>query len=135
MKDVCAKTSLGEKSFLVAETELGLPGHTLLGERLAERWGLPVVIRKTIRYHHRDVEAMESIYPNMKPTIMLVSIANIVVKRLLLGVSGDSLKPDYPRNYCKALGLTEALLNEIETQMPAEMDRADAFLAASRSMS
>lgn len=119
------------KSFLDAELALGLPGHTILGERLAERWQLPVVIRKSIRYHHRDIETMESLYPAMKPTIMITSLANIMAKRLELGDSGDFEKPEYLKNYLKSLHIDENVLREIEERMPDEMDRASAFLSAS----
>ena len=133
LKAVCDKANLEGKSFLEAETELGLPGHTVLGERLAERWQLPVVIRKTIRYHHRDIEPLESIYANMKPTIMVVTLANALVKKLKLGFSGDTSQPAYPMNYLKALNLNEAILAEVEVQMPTEMDRIQGFLSASMS--
>ncbi len=131
MKAVVEKANLENKSFLTAETELGLPGHTLLGERLAERWQLPVVIRKTIRYHHRDISDMESIYPNLKPAIMIASTANVLVKRLNLGTSGDQLKPEYLASYLKALNLDEAVIKEIEEAMPQEMERVNGFLSAS----
>lgn len=132
MKAVVDKATLENKSFLAAETELGLPGHTILGERLAERWQLPVVIRKTIRYHHRDIENMESIYPQMKPTIMVATLANVMAKRLSLGYAGDHEKPEYPANYLRALNLSEATLTEVEAAMAQEMDRANAFLSSAR---
>ncbi len=89
LKNVVEKSAQENISFLDAESALGLPGHTVLGERLAEQWKLPVVIRKTIRYHHKDIENMESIYPQMKPVIMMATIANVLSKRLQLGFSGD----------------------------------------------
>lgn len=120
-------------SFLEAESKLGLPGHPVLGELLAERWGLPVVIRKTIRFHHRDIEPLESVYANMKPTIMLASLGNTLSKRHSLGQSGDHLKPAYPENYLKAVGISAAMIEEAELSMTQEMDRAEAFLSAARS--
>jgi len=118
-------------SLLEAESELGLPGHTVLGERLAEKWQLPVVIRKVIRFHHRDIEPLQSIYPQMRPMIMITTLANVLAKRLELGKSGDQLKPDYPQNYLKALSLTVEALAEVEKKMETEMDRAQGFLSAS----
>lgn len=131
LRAVVEKATAENKSFLAAETELGLPGHTLLGERLAERWQLPVVIRKTIRYHHRDITEMESIFPNMKPTVMVATLGNILAKKLELGLSGDLVKPEYLESYLKALNLSEALLQEVEALMPQEMERAEGFLTAS----
>jgi len=118
-------------SFLQAETDLGLPGHTIMGERLAEHWKLPLVIRKTIRYHHRDIEPLESVYAEMKPVIMVVTLANTLAKRLELGASGDQLKPEYPPNYLKALNINFETITELEENMNTEMDRADAFLSVS----
>jgi putative nucleotidyltransferase with HDIG domain len=129
-KAVIEKTTMENKTFLEAETELGLPGHTILGERLAERWQLPVVIRKTIRYHHRDIEPMTSVYASMKPTIMTATIGNLIAKRFSLGESGDNAKPEYPANYLRILNITPDILKEIEDKMPDEMDRAQAFLNA-----
>jgi HD-like signal output (HDOD) protein len=114
MKAVVDKATLENKSFLAAETELGLPGHTILGERLAERWQLPV---------------MESIYPQMKPTIMAATLANILAKRLSLGFAGDHEKPEYPESYLRALNLSSSALKEVEEAMTQEMDRANAFLS------
>lgn len=130
-KAVLEKAQREERSFLEAETELGLPGHTILGERLAEQWGLPVVIRKTIRYHHRDIENMSSIYASMKPTIMVATLGNILVKRLSIGVSGDGKKPEYLPGYVKLLHLTPKMITEVEEAMQDEMERAEGFLKAS----
>jgi putative nucleotidyltransferase with HDIG domain len=120
-------------SLLEAESELGLPGHTILGERLAERWQLPVVIRKVIRFHHRDIEPLESIYPQMRPMIMITTLANILCKRLDLGKSGDDQKPEYPLNYLKILSLSSDAIKEIEKKMETEVERAQGFLSASLS--
>ena len=131
LKRVVTKAKLENKSFLDAETELELPGHTVLGERLADKWQLPVVIRKTIRYHHRDIEKMESIYPQMKPVIMMATLGNIMAKRFAIGESGDDQKPDYPANYLKFLNLSEKTLKELEAKMESEIERASSFLSAS----
>jgi putative nucleotidyltransferase with HDIG domain len=130
MKSVCDKAKLEGLSFLDAEMQLGLPGHTLLGERLAERWQLPVIIRKAVRYHHRNIIPMDSIYANMKPTLMVVSLANDIAKRLA-GVEAKT--SDYEAPYRDALGISSEVLAQIEAEIPREMERADGFLSASLS--
>jgi putative nucleotidyltransferase with HDIG domain len=130
MKAVVEKALLERTSFLDAETALGLPGHTVLGERLAERWQLPVMIRKTIRYHHRDITALETIFPKMKPVIMLASLGNVLANGFAYGHSGHRQASSYPDEYIRALGLTSEHLREVEAQMPAEMERGEAFLEA-----
>lgn len=131
LKRVVTKAKLENKSFLDAETELELPGHTVLGERLADKWQLPVIIRKTIRYHHRDIEKMESIYPQMKPVIMMATLGDIMAKRFSVGESGDNIQPEYPENYLKFLNLAPTALKELEKKMESEMERASSFLSAS----
>jgi putative nucleotidyltransferase with HDIG domain len=133
LKRVVEKAEAENLSFLEAETALGLPGHPMLGERLAEQWQLPIVIRKTIRYHHRDIEPLESVYANLKPTIMLATLGNVLSKRFSLGASGDHKKPEYPANYVKALNLSQQQIEEVEKAMEQEMDRAQGFLSASMS--
>jgi putative nucleotidyltransferase with HDIG domain len=131
LKAIVEKAKAEELSFIDAENALDLPSHSVLGERLAEKWQLPVMIRKTIRYHHRDIEGMESIYPQMKPAIMIATLGNIMAKRYSLGESGDNVKPEYPANYLKFLNLSEQALQEIEEKMDTEMERASSFLNAS----
>ncbi len=133
LRSIVETASIKNISFAEAESELGLPAHTVLGERLAEKWQLPVVIRKAIRFHHRDIEKMESIYPHMKAPVMITTLANTLAKRLELGKSGDSQKPEYPQNYLKLLSISPTTMQEIEEQIPKEMDRAQGFLSASLS--
>lgn len=128
---IVTKAKNENMSFLDAETALEFPGHTVLGERLAEKWQLPVMIRKTIRYHHRDIEKMESIYPQMKPVIMIATLGNIMAKRFKLGESGDNILSEYPQNYLDYLNLKPSVLTELEEQMSVEMERASSFLSAS----
>jgi putative nucleotidyltransferase with HDIG domain len=130
LRSVVEKARTEKKSFLDAETELGLPGHTLLGERLAEKWQLPVVIRKTIRFHHRDIEKLDSVYAAMKPTIMTATLANQLCKNLGLGESGDLEKPKFFDNYFKFLNLDTKIMEDIAAQMEQEISRVDGFLTS-----
>jgi len=131
LKMIVTKAKGESLSFLDAETALEYPGHTVIGERLAEKWQLPIMIRKTIRYHHRDIENMESIYPQLKPLIMIATLGNIMAKRFRLGESGDHVIPEYPANYLRILNLDAKAMQEIESSMETEMDRASSFLSAS----
>jgi putative nucleotidyltransferase with HDIG domain len=130
LKRVVEKSKKENISFFKAESELGLPGHTVLGERLAENWQLPVVIRKAIRFHHRDVEPLETVYAAMKPTLMVVTTANQLCKNLELGQSGDAEKPSYFDNYLEALGLNSDSLKQVAEQMEQEMVRVEGFLSS-----
>ena len=75
---------------------------------------------------------MESIYANMKPTIMVATTANVLAKRNSLGHSGDHLRPEFNEGYLKAVGITPEMLEETEKAMEGEMERAEAFLSAAK---
>jgi putative nucleotidyltransferase with HDIG domain len=109
-------------SFLQAEQALGLPGHNVLGERLAQQWNLPLVVRKAIRYQHRDITGMESLYAEMRVPVMLTSVANWVAKREKLGFSGDLKLPELPASYLPKMALTERDLDEARERLEDEME-------------
>lgn len=133
LQRIVDKAKTDQISFSDAEVELEIPSHTVLGERLAQRWQLPLIIQKAIRYHHRDIEPMESIYPQYKSTLMVATLGNVMAKRFQVGESGDLVKPDYPENYLLALGVSSEMLAKIEARFPTEMERASSFLTASLS--
>jgi HD-like signal output (HDOD) protein len=130
-KAVFAKVLLEERSFLEAETELGLPGHTVLGELLAEKWRLPMMIRKSIRFHHQDIEKMTSISAELKAKIMFATLGNVLANRWTSAIVGNKHMPTPPANYMKLLTLNAADIAAVEAVLPAEMEGAEGFLKAS----
>src|SRR6185312_2517248 len=88
-------------SFVEVERERDLPGHSYLGEVIASKWGLPQVIRLSIRYHHFDVSKMDSILSSAKPVIQVVALANTICVKKQIGKSGD----------CSQGEITKALLS------------------------
>ena len=106
------------------------PATRSWGEKLAESWKLPLVVRKTIRYHHRDVLGMESLFPAHREVVMITVLGDVMAKRLSLGFSGDEVVPDYPAGYLAALGLARAALPKIEEILVTEMKKAEALLNA-----
>ncbi len=118
-------------SFLEAESELDFPSHSFLGEYIAEKWGLPQIIRSVIRYHHVDVRETATILSSMKPSIYIVSLANTLVVRMKIGNSGNYSEDGGLRPYMyEPLGLTPMDLGSICEQTQEEMKKATAFLRA-----
>jgi len=115
-------------SFIEAEQELGLPGHHVLGERMATQWSLPLVVRKCIRYHHRDVTHFESIFEDHRKMIMIVTLADAMAKRCGIGFSGDEKLPEYSPIYLESLGIKQVFLEELELRLPLETLKAKEFL-------
>jgi len=106
-----------QTSFLKAEQELGLPGHHVLGERLAEEWRLPLVVRKALRYSVRDLTDFPKLYPELRPAILTTSLARAMARQLEIGFSGDHDRPEYWGGYVSALGLDAARLIKIEREV------------------
>jgi putative nucleotidyltransferase with HDIG domain len=128
LEEIVDKCRREEKSFLVVEQELGLPGHHVVGERVAMQWNLPLVVRKSIRYHHKDVRVFESITDEHKRVVMMVSLADTLSKRCGLGFSGDELLPSYNADYLAALGLSQTFMEELEQRLPIETLKARELL-------
>lgn len=115
-------------SFIDAERKLETPNHGYLGEYIADKWRLPMVIRMSIRYHHTDVSQMETMLASIKPAVQIVSLANQLVVKENIGHSGDASGGFVGANLLQPLNLTEAHLPPILEKLQKDMDNASAFL-------
>ncbi len=115
-------------SFFEAERRLEIPPHGYLGEYIADKWRLPMVIRMSIRYHHVDVRPMETILESIKPSIQIVSLANQLVVKENIGYSGNASGGLINDDLLQPLGLTEADLPAIAERVKKDIDNASAFL-------
>lgn len=115
-------------SFLKAEQELGLPGHHVLGERLAEEWRLPLVVRKALRYSVRDISAFPLLYPELRPAILATSLGAAMARKLEIGFSGDHDAPEYWGAYVSALGLDASRLIRIEERVLRETEKLESWM-------
>lgn len=119
-------------SFFEVEREWDLPGHSYLGEVIASKWGLPQVIRLSIRYHHFDVAKMDSILSSAKPVIQVVALANTICVKNGIGKSGDCSQGEITKELIAPLGIFPSDIPIIEEQLGKDMERAGAFLNAYR---
>ncbi len=117
-------------SFVEAESNLDVPGHTFLGEHIAAKWGLPQVIRSAIRYHHLDVREASTILPNIKPSIYIVSLANSIAVSLGIGHSGDYSDGGLKPYMYESLGLKPKDIEAIKEKTLEEMKKAGSFLSS-----
>lgn len=123
--------SLAERekiSFAEAERKLEVPTHGYLGEYIADKWRLPMVIRMGIRYHHVDVTNMETILASMKHAVQTVALANQIVVKENIGYSGDASGGAITPALLNPLGLTENDVKPIAERIQADFDNASAFL-------
>jgi HD-like signal output (HDOD) protein len=115
-------------SYHAAERKLEVPSHGYLGEYIANKWRLPMVIRASIRYHHVDVSSMETMLASMKPVVHTVNLANQLVVKNNIGYSGDASGGLITAEMLKNVGLTEADLEPILEKVSKDIDNASAFL-------
>jgi putative nucleotidyltransferase with HDIG domain len=129
---IVAETAKRECSFFDVEREWDLPGHSYLGEVIATKWGLPQVIRLSIRYHHFDTSKMDSILASMKPMIQIVRLANTLCVKNGIGKSGDCSKGEITADMLLPLGISPNDIPQIEADLAKDIERAGAFLNAYR---
>lgn len=115
-------------SFADAEKKIEIPPHGYLGEFIANKWRLPMVIRMTIRYHHFDVSKMDTIMNTVKPVIQIVSLANQIVNFAKIGHSGNASGAPVTKELLEPLGITEDQIPEIMEQIKKDVDNVGAFL-------
>lgn len=129
-----------KKGFIEIERELDLLNHAYIGEMMATRWGLPQVVRQSIRYHHTDVSKMASVLASTKKMIQVVRLANTAVVKCAndggvggaktFGHSGDYSKGVVVAEMLEDLGLGIDDLSVIEKDLAKAMEKAGAFLNA-----
>jgi HD-like signal output (HDOD) protein len=115
-------------SFAEAERRLEVPTHGYLGEYIADKWRLPMVIRMSIRYHHTDVNGMETILESIKRAVQTVALANQIVVRENIGFSGDASGGIIGPPLFEPLGLLEADIPPIVARVQKDFDNASSFL-------
>lgn len=115
-------------SFSEVEKRFEIPPHGYLGEFIANKWRLPMVIRMCIRYHHLDVREMETILDSMKPAVQIVRLANELVIRESIGYSGNASGGRITEELLAPLALTEEDLKPLAERIHKEMDNVGAFL-------
>lgn len=116
-----------QKRCTIAEIErsvIGIDHHTA-GKRLAEQWGLPHVIQDCIWLHGSPYEAL----PNLEHRRMvgLISLSDAIVRRLMLGFSGNHGLNTDTQQLIERLGLSkqavdsasESLIDELEARSRA----------------
>jgi putative nucleotidyltransferase with HDIG domain len=118
-------------SFAEAEQAVEVPPHGYLGEYIANKWRLPMVIRLCIRYHHFDVSKMDTIVSNLKPAIQIVSLANQLVHLAQIGNSGNASGGQVTASLLEPFKLLPEELPAIIDQIKKDFDNVGAFLRQS----
>jgi HD-like signal output (HDOD) protein len=115
-------------SFAQAERELEVPAHGYLGEFVADKWRLPMVIRMAIRYHHVDVTKMDTMLASMKTAVQTVTLANEIVVKENIGYSGNASGGHVTDEMISNLSLGPLDVERITERVKKDIGNASAFL-------
>jgi putative nucleotidyltransferase with HDIG domain len=110
-----------EKGILIKDAERTLLGidHAAVGGMVAEKWGLPPVLVKAIRFHHNPSLAMESMR-----MIAIVHLGDIVCRAIGIGNGGDSKIPSVDTRSWEVLGINKQILKRLFLETEKEMEKA-----------
>jgi len=117
-------------SYFEAETQLGIPGHSVIGEALALKWNLPLHVRSVIRYHHvKEHGQRGGLTTDVNRNIDIVFLANILIHALKFGNSGHDKILGAPKDLLERLTISpEHDLKPLIQQIKLNMDHAQEFL-------
>lgn len=132
LKSIVREASKRSTSFTEVEREWDLPGHAFLGDVIATKWGLPMVLRLAIRYHHHDVSRLSTVLSSAKPVIQMVRLSNQMVVKNKIGKSGNYSDGKITSDMLLPLGITMQDVAAIEKELETGIEKAGAFLSAYR---
>jgi len=109
---VTAAKSLQDSLRVYENYVLGMD-HTKIGGRIAENWRLPNTISGTILYHHMTWEEIGRLPVKFMPRLVgAVKLADLIVRALDLGFSGECLIETIPAMVFKQLELTQEMFDK-----------------------
>ena len=112
----------------IADVERAVIGvdHQLAGKRLAERWGLPAVVRDVIWLHNQPPAGLP---PSVRGrTVNLVTLADQLVRQQHLGYSGNHAYAVDQPSLVSALGLSTSRVDQAVAWLVGRMEPRAAIL-------
>jgi signal transduction histidine kinase/HD-like signal output (HDOD) protein len=96
--------------------------HMVAGKRLAERWGLSVVVREAIWLHGQRPAALPVTVASPR-MINLITLADMVARRQHLGFSGNYTFAIAAEELSEAVGISRQQVEEAASQLVANVER------------
>jgi len=111
-------------TFLEAERAELEFGHAEIGALLLENWKLPERLVAALRFHHDPAAAPEG----QRQVAAVIHAADILTRAILLGSGGDEKMPAMAEAAWQTLGLSEADLPKVFSDISGEINKAGAFM-------
>jgi len=110
----------------VEQRHLGLD-HTIIGKRLAQKWGLPEEITFAIWLHHSDTEAISVNMPEAG-LAGIVRLACIIARQCGIGMSGSFDSPGPISHIIQSLSLSQEQIERIRGKLAEEVSEKSELL-------
>jgi len=112
----------------IAEVERRIVGidHHTAGKRLAEQWALPQVLHDCIWLHGSGFDTLPKL--EHRRMIGLITLADTIVRRQLIGFSGNHAYKQDPESLIEKLGLDEAAVSQATGKLYGELEKRGAML-------
>ena len=113
----------------IADVERSVLGvdHTVVGRRLAERWGLPQPIVDVVWLHHHPPEALPAAVA-AKKHVQVVQLADAMAREHRIGFSGNHGTSLSSRELAAKLGLSEAARIGIIESLAEQLEARSAWI-------
>jgi putative nucleotidyltransferase with HDIG domain len=115
-----------ECSCLIEQKHLG-SDHTILGKRLAQKWGLPNPVVLGIWLHHSQALTISRDIPETR-IAAVVQLADSIARESGIGVSGSFDVPGNVQDLAEGLGIDSGKLQEIRMHLPEAVEQKTKLL-------
>jgi len=113
-----------------AEMAQGLPTHDQAGEKLAENWRFPPVLRAAIGLHHLDFPTRVSRAPaGFQPVLDIVILADEMSRRFVPGAGTSPAVGDLDPDLLDRLGMSDIDASRIRGEMDRRIGGSKIFLS------
>ena len=122
-------------NFHEAEEQVLGFSHSMVGQRVAEKWKLPDTIVKVIRYHHKPIAFPEGLDSKERTLITIVHLADVFTMMVGRGMGSDGMMYSLDMEALAAVGIDtsgehlEVLLGELVELNSTVKGLADSFVA------
>ena len=115
----------------IADVERAVVGvdHTVVGRRLAERWGLPSKLIECIWLHHQPAEALPASVA-ADGHVQVVQLADTLAREQRIGYSGNHCIGVSSRDLARGLGLSEEHRQGIIESLGDEVEQRAVWIGA-----
>lgn len=122
-KEILSLVDSKQISFQMAEKEIMGFDHQEIGEKILSKWSFPQILKDIVRYHHEP----ESAPADSKLIVSIVHIANVICLMGGIGIGSDGLYHQLSDTAIQTVGLKEAELERIYTNLPDIVNQASAI--------